>query len=419
MQSHQANWDAQRGRTELALAGYSAIYTTCRTHNFNDAYCNESEYHLGQQFYQLGILDSARWYTERCLARAEERSDYGVSARCHQLLANVSELRRDFVRAFYHERAYHNFAEKIHTAATQAAIAAEKVRQNNQVAQEAREKAELKAELLAVTNRQYRTIGFGLLAILLLGGGLLWKLNRTRASLARSNAELDALNQTKDKFFGLIAHDLRGPVIALGSVGGQLKQLLGNNQRTEALATAEQIERTARRLSRLLDNLLKWALVKKGTIPYRPETLDLAAIAEDNIALFLDTAELKQIELSSNIGAGQLIYADSRAVSTVFRNLISNALKFTPPGGAVWLSANTANEGVELTVSDNGIGIPTARLPGLFKLAAGASFGTAGEKGTGLGLVLCQELVKLNGGDLRVESRDGEGSTFHVTWPAA
>lgn len=419
MKSHQANWNAKQGRTELALADYSAIYGICKANHFNDAYCNDCGYQIGKQFLQLNVLDSAYWYTENCLTRAESRSDYGVIAHCHELLANINEGRQDFKRAFYHEREYHNFSEKVHTEATQAAIAAEKVRQNNEAIIEAREKAELEAQLLVATNRQYRTLGFGLLGILLLGGGLLWKLNRTRASLARSNAELDAINQTKDKFFGLIAHDLQGPVIALGTVGGQLKYLLDNNKNQEALETGKQVEGAAKRLSRLLDNLLKWALIKKGMIPYRPERLNLATIAEDNIALFLDTAELKNVTMSSDIRREQFVYADPRAVSTVFRNLVNNALKFTPSGGEIRLSARVVSGGVEMAVSDDGIGIPPDKLSKLFKLASGASFGTAGEKGTGLGLVLCQELVKLNGGNIRVESRDGRGSTFFVTWPLA
>ncbi|MFT7120433.1 MAG: signal transduction histidine kinase [Neolewinella sp.] len=413
----RADWNAQRGLGELALANYNNIYSICKRISFNNNYCNDSEYNIGEQFYLLGLLDSARWYTEQCLVRAEYRSDYGVAAQCHDLLAKVNEQRRDFERAFYHQGEYHSFNEKVHNAATRSAIALEKVRQNNGAAVEAREKAEFEAQLLAAANRQYRTIGFCLLGILLLGGGLLWKLNQARSSLARSNAELDITNQTKDKFFGLIAHDLRGPVMALGSVGDQLKLLLSQNKFAEALETANHVEQSSKRLSRLLDNLLKWALVKKGMIPYQPESLDLATAGEENIALFLDSAKLKRVILTSEIGAGQLIYADPRAVSTVLRNLINNALKFTPSGGTICLSARVVDAGIELSVNDNGIGIQPDKIEALFKLASSSSFGTAGEKGTGLGLVLCQELVKLNGGSIRAESVDGRGCSFFVTWP--
>lgn len=419
IRTQAADWHAKQGKTELALEGYRVINGTCKSIGFFNDYCNVCEYNLGGQFMKLGMLDSARWYIEQGLQRAIKRNDYGVIAQCHGQLAQVNEGLGDFEQAYRHALASNSFTERSHTTAIQAAIAEEKVRQNNEAALEEQEKAELQSQLLAASNRQYRTIGYGLLALMLLGGGLLWKLNRTRASLARSNAELEALNLTKDKFFGLIAHDLRGPIIALSSVGGQLKNLLRANRQEEAIDTAEQVELTSHRLSRLLDNLLQWALVKKGMIPHKPERLELADITDENIALFLDTAALKNITLSSDIEAGRLIYADARAVSTVLRNLINNALKFTPSGGVVQLAARTVEGGVELIVRDNGIGILPDKVGQLFQLASASSFGTAGEKGTGLGLILCQELISLNGGSIRVESTGRRGCAIHVLWPVA
>lgn len=238
------------------------------------------------------------------------------------------------------------------------------------------------------------------------------------AELEAQKLELAELNASKDKFFSIISHDLRSPFNALLGFA----QILSENLERYTLEEVQQkviyIRTAAERLYALLENLLTWSRMQRGAIEYDPEPLDLGEIAEDNVALFTPNAEQKQIRLHNSIQAQTFVYADYSMLNTVIRNLTSNALKFTSSGDHVTLSAMIREQQVEIAVSDTGIGIPAAILPTLLRIDTHhTQVGTAGEKGTGLGLVLCKELVEKNGGQLWVESDAGKGSTFRFTLP--
>ncbi|GAK55027.1 response regulator receiver protein [Candidatus Vecturithrix granuli] len=238
------------------------------------------------------------------------------------------------------------------------------------------------------------------------------------AELEAQKLELAELNASKDKFFSIISHDLRSPFNALLGFA----QILSENLERYTLEEIQQkviyIRTAAERLYALLENLLTWSRIQRGAIEYDPEPLDLAEIVEDNVALFMPNAEQKQIRLHNSIQAQTFVYADYSMLNTVIRNLTSNALKFTSSGDHVSLSVMVAERLVEVAVSDTGVGIPAEVLPTLLRIDTHHTrVGTAGEKGTGLGLVLCKELIEKNGGQLWVESEAGKGSTFKFTLP--
>ncbi|GAK51221.1 response regulator receiver sensor signal transduction histidine kinase [Candidatus Moduliflexus flocculans] len=241
------------------------------------------------------------------------------------------------------------------------------------------------------------------------------------AELEAQKIELAELNASKDKFFSIISHDLRSPFNALLGFTQILSENLERYSLEDIRQKVEKIHTSAERLFALLENLLTWSRIQRGAIEYSPEVIDLWELAEDNIELFLPNAEHKQINLFHHIPKGMRVYADYSMINTVIRNLTSNALKFTSAGERVDLLARPYDEQwVEVAVADTGRGIPPEVLPKLLRIDAHhTTEGTGGEKGTGLGLILCRELVEKNGGTLWIESELGKGSTFRFTVPKA
>ncbi|MEO0735048.1 MAG: HAMP domain-containing sensor histidine kinase, partial [Bacteroidota bacterium] len=270
--------------------------------------------------------------------------------------------------------------------------------------------AELETELLATNNRQIKIIGFGLLTLLVVSGFLLWRINRIRLALAETNA-------TKDKFFGIIAHDLRNPVVGLNMATENLRANLEQERLPEALRQSNQLEQAITRLSGLIDNLLRWALVQTGQAPYQPGNLHLETVVSEVAELYAEYAQQKDINLQYAIDPTLIVHADEQALRTILRNLISNALKFTASGGTVRIGARPERQTVAINVKDNGVGMGAATKQALFDLHPQSRSGTNGERGSGLGLRLCRELAEQNRGSIRVESQLQAGSNFIVTFP--
>jgi len=173
-------------------------------------------------------------------------------------------------------------------------------------------------------------------------------------------------------------------------------------------------------LNKLQENLLTWSRVQRGTIEFQPKPLDLGTVGFETVYMANSQAVLKNITLNNQIAPRTEVFADRNMVSTVLRNLVSNAIKFTPAGGRVILVAQVFTGAVRVTVEDNGVGLSQAQLGKLFRLESQAkTSGTEGEEGTGLGLILCRELVEKNGGKIWVESAPQQGARFHFTLPTA
>ncbi len=243
---------------------------------------------------------------------------------------------------------------------------------------------------------------------------------KTHLCLKEKNEQLQALNASKDTFFSIISHDLRSPLAAsLGYSELLQTQIEGGAEKDEQQTTARKLHLTIKHLHSLLENLLTWSRIQLGAMQYDPEELELREIAEYNLDLFISKAEQKQICLECAVQDDVMVYADYNMLNTVIRNLVSNALKFTPSAGTITISARRHDERFcEMAVSDTGDGINEADIPKLFRIdMQHSTVGTAGEKGTGLGLSLCQDLVQKNGGKIWVESEQDMGTTFKLTLP--
>lgn len=251
--------------------------------------------------------------------------------------------------------------------------------------------------------------------LLLAQSHLLGLANSTIQSRAK---ELEELNANKDKLFSIISHDLKSPFAPLIGLCELLPFMVEQKNYDQALEAGEAILRSAKNVFNLLENLLDWATMQRDSTTFEPQALDLYNIVEQNITLLQEKAAEKSLQLLNKLETHPTVYADEHLLDTVVRNLISNALKFTHSGGEITILADQQNHQVVVSVVDTGVGIPPEKIPTLFDVGENRSTnGTAKERGTGLGLILCKEMVEKNGGQIWVKSQVDVGSTFTFTIP--
>jgi len=235
--------------------------------------------------------------------------------------------------------------------------------------------------------------------------------------LKKSKEELQILNDSKDKLFSIIAHDLRNPfngIIGLSQILTSTVSI-SEDERKRALET---INSTAVQTYSLLENLLAWAKAQTNSVTFSPSWINLRDVVNISIGETLGNARLKSILLQSHIPESGLVFADKNMLNAILRNLIANAIKFTPKSGKVSVIFSEDERQWVLAVRDNGIGIEPSRLPDLLNIGNFHSNpGTDNENGTGLGLIICKDFVEKHGGRLWVESKLGSGTTFYFSLP--
>ncbi len=231
------------------------------------------------------------------------------------------------------------------------------------------------------------------------------------------NEELLKVNAEKDKFFSIIAHDLRSPLSSFLGFTELMVEDLPNMKLENLQEMAVSMQSTAESLYRLLENLLQWAKIQRGMVTYDPEVFSLLKIVNESLTMVQELVQRKNITIHCDIPAGLEVFVDSNILQTVLRNLISNAAKFTCKGGSISLAAKASDsQQIEVSVSDTGIGMSPEMLNHLFEINNKLNHkGTEGEQSSGLGLILCKELVEKLGGRIWVESQEGVGSQFSFT----
>jgi PAS domain S-box-containing protein len=243
---------------------------------------------------------------------------------------------------------------------------------------------------------------------------------KAELELKSSEQRLREINATKDKFFSIIGHDLKNPLTALMGYSELIVQRYDALSSEMLKEMIQAIRDSSQQLYKLTENLLEWSRVQSGKISFKPCMVDLHTVVNDNITLLKANTDAKQITIKSAIAAPTMAYVDLDMVNTIFRNLISNAIKFTEPGGCISFAANTQGEMLEVLILDNGVGIAPATLDLLFRIDVSHSTrGTKNEGGTGLGLILCKDFMDLHRGRITVESEQGKGSTFRLTFPVS
>lgn len=241
---------------------------------------------------------------------------------------------------------------------------------------------------------------------------------RQKEELEKQKKELLELNATKDKFFSIIAHDLRSPISTLISLSEVLHtdlDLLTQEQIHEILSSLHDLSKN---YLKLLDNLLQWSRIQTGRMVPSPENIDMVSLIGEVTGIYKASAFEKQVDLINTATGTFTAYADKNMVRTILRNLLSNAIKYTPAHGNVEVGIKEGDRWVETYVKDSGIGMSPLMVEKLFHLdQTFSTAGTANEKGTGLGLILCKEFVEKNGGKIVIESERGNGSLFRFTLP--
>lgn len=244
------------------------------------------------------------------------------------------------------------------------------------------------------------------------------KIERQRDELDNQKKELEELNATKDKFFTIIAHDLKNPFNTVIGLADLLLERYDSYSEDKIKEFIEQIYKFSNNAYNLLEDLLQWAKSQTGRIEVKPEKVNIFEIAVENKALFEEKADKKGVKINLNVDIETFAFIDRNMITTVLRNLISNAVKFTNRDDNITIETNKGTEFIEVSVIDSGIGIPSNNIEKIFNIDSNIStIGTDNESGTGLGLIISREFVEKNGGTIYVKSIEGKGSEFIFTVP--
>lgn len=382
---------------------------------------------LSEISYKLGYYEQALRQVERCLDISVSCGIIDLQQQATKIKADVQEKLGNYREAYenlknyalitdtlYSQERTRNFTEiRSELEMTQKQNEIELLQKDNQIKDLRIRKQQSGTVIMTLVIIFLFVVSLFLLYYIKLRKKASDMLTQKNHQISEQHQELVKANDTKDKFMSIIGHDLRNPIGAFKDVVGQLadfpdmfpdelRQQIINELRDEAESTYF-----------LLDNLLSWAKSQKNSIVFKPERLDVPLFVQNNLHLNVSALERKDISISTEIKGSPEAYADHNMVNLVMRNLMSNAIKFTPNGGAIVIRAFDTGEYVTIEVEDTGIGISASDLPRLFNPVDHVStYGTNHEKGSGLGLLLCKEFVEINGGDICVHSCSGKGSCF-------
>ncbi len=239
-----------------------------------------------------------------------------------------------------------------------------------------------------------------------------------KLNIEQKNKELIEINGTKDRLFSIIAHDLRGPIGSFRSFMEILSSDYDLSDKEQLTEIFGMLKKSSNATYELLENLLSWAKSQRNEIAFQPSKIELQNLIKTIIDLFVELTQNKQIKITLDVPENILVFADSNMLMTVLRNLVSNAIKFTPNGKNILILAETIKHECTITIKDEGVGIKPEDNSKLFKNEIHFStYGTNREKGSGLGLLLCKDFIEKHGGKIWVESVFGKGSDFKFTIP--
>jgi PAS domain S-box-containing protein len=244
------------------------------------------------------------------------------------------------------------------------------------------------------------------------------EINLQKNEIEKKSEDLKKLNATKDKFFSIIAHDLKNPFHSIMGFSDLLTRSYDSIDDDRKKEFLQLIKDSSTSAFNLLENLLNWSRTQTNSIKFTPAKTDISHILHENIQMLSVIAQNKEIEIIPKIPEGIICMADGNMINTTVRNLLTNALKFTPQKGKIIVSANSEDDFIKISIEDSGVGMDKSALDKLFRIDEfHNSVGTSGETGTGLGLIICNEFISRHGGQIKVESEPGKGSTFSFTLP--
>jgi signal transduction histidine kinase len=370
-------------------------------------------------------------YTEKAVTLAQEINARVLEITCYKQLSTLWEKKGDYKKSLEYFKQFKVLDDSLFSNEMQQKLLRDQIRfetatRDDQIAVLKSTEEIQKSELRK--NEFIRNI---LVVVIALTGYLLFSVYRSGQRRKQINAlllqhqeemekrskELEQLNQVKDKFFSIISHDLRSPINALAGLMDLLDK--GAIAPHELPTAIKELRVRFNHTRSLMNNLLDWTVLQMDKMNLQAGTVPLHAIVDENIEL-LGSIQSKKIKMINSVPENAIGYADSNTINLVIRNLMTNAIKFTNDGGEIAVSAERSGNEWIVSVRDNGIGMNADIQKKLFdKINPYSTRGTANEKGTGLGLILCKEFVEKNGGRIWVESEEGKGSTFWFTLPMA
>ncbi len=366
---------------------------------------------LGLIYAQLKNFQQADLEFAEALRIANSMKEIYVQIDAYKNFAKYNEIKNNFKEALFYFKKYTTLKDSVMKQENVALITEMEAIYKSERAE--KEKTVLMKDL-EIREKQTNY----LIIILLLIVVMVVIIYSRYLSKKIANKRLQELNAVKDTFFRLIAHDLKTPFNAIFGYTEMLKEDFAILSEEEKLKYINDIGKASKQSYQLLENLLMWSQSESGRIEFNPQTLNLKLIILESKELLMPTAKNKNIEISVDCDDNLTVNADLQMLTTIFRNLISNAIKFTYPNGNVKIQAIEEPKEVKISIKDSGMGMSEETIKKLFKLNEVNTFnGTQGEKGTGLGLILCKEFVNYHKGKIWVESELGKGSTFIFTIP--
>jgi signal transduction histidine kinase len=383
---------------------------------------NIGQLYADQKSYQKAVL-----FFDHALKISYELKAPTLTMACYENLANLYREKGDFRKAYAFLSDYSSMKDSIFTLETTQKVAEMQVKYETGQKENENEllRKEAKIQELQI-NKQKNLRNYLIMTAVLILAFTISLFNRYLAKrkinrlLEEKNRQLALLNATKDKFFSIIAHDLKNPFSALMAVTAQLSEKYHSLEDDHKIKIIGLIRNSADHTYRLLENLLEWSLSQTGSLTFQPENFDLSALIDASFAFIRLEAEKKELSLVSEIGGNTWVFADKNMIATILNNLLTNAVKFTDQPGMVKVTGTFDGAVREITVRDEGIGMTDEDLRKLFRIDINTNrIGKSKEKGTGLGLLLCKEFIEKNGGKIHAASEPGKGSAFTFTLPVA
>lgn len=427
-------------KKDFARAYINLMESTKIFEELNDQHAASNCYNnLANLFLQQGELSQTKQYLDKAskLAKKLNAKEYLVES--YELYSKYFTEQNDFEQSLNYYKLYTQLSDSIYEASSSNKINELKVKFDTDFLKAENEILKKDNEIQSLQlNRQKNlqkywiafTILIFLIAILTFQQFRLKKktnnllkskndeLKNANNKLTESEQNLKELNATKDKFFSIIAHDLKNPFQSLLGFSESLNSNLESLKQEDIKEYSGIIYDSAQNLYNLLGNLLQWAKTQLGSMNLVPKDINLHEALLDVLEVVSLSSKTKGINIYSSIDKDTKVFADKHVVKVLFSNLINNAIKFTNPGGEIKISCETDNNMVTVSVEDNGNGISEENIEKLFKIDKSFSTkGTNNESGTGLGLILCKELIKESKGEIRLESKLGKGSNFMFTLP--
>jgi len=398
-----------------------------------------SKLNLGDVYLKMGDLENANKYLYECLKISKRIGYRDIQSNCYELLAKYYQEKENFKEAFKYSQLFSETEDSIFSEQTSRRFAEMQVSFESELKDREIELLTKNEELrnLNLIKQKNRIIYLAIslplitfLILLLFRSYLLRKKNLqsvkkknielfySAKKLKRSEIRLKDTNESMDRFFSIIAHDLINPFHALLTLAEMLNNQNEELKKEEVIKYSQLINTSAKNLYNLLSNLLQWTKAQTGKLDNKPEYLAANNPVNTVTALLSIAAREKKIELVSSINKNHKAYCDENLLLTILRNLIHNAIKYSKNEGKVEISTVVKNGFIEFSIADNGIGISKTNLDNLFNIKHSFSTkGTNNEEGTGLGLILCKEFVEIMGGEIWAESRPETGTTLKFTVP--